>query len=102
MAITLNVRAQRPMTLDEYLRHLPSLVDPDDEVSILASAWRLHSLSLNTGLLSSTLSKALEQGEATASLFPNVHGRGHAVLLGSVGRFSVRATIWPSAKGLST
>jgi len=102
MAITLNARAQRAMTLDEYLRSLPSVVDPDDEVSIMASAWRLHSLALNAGLLSSTLSKTLEQGEASASLRPGMTGGCHAVLLGRVGRFSVHARIWPGAKGFAS
>ena len=102
MAVTLNVRAQRAMTLDEYMQGLVSLVDPDDEASIMASAWRLHSLTLNGALLSSTLSRALEQDEPPFALYPTLADGCHAVMLASASRFTLRASIWPGAKGFAS
>jgi hypothetical protein len=101
MAVTLSARAQRAMSLDEYMSSLEKHVDAEDDASILATAWRLHALSLNGSLLVSALNRFLERADASGLSESSPHpGAPHAIILGTTGRFTVKASIWPAVRSL--
>jgi hypothetical protein len=93
MAITVEEKANAAISLNEYLEYVGKYVDAEDQESVLASAPKLHALSLNKALLVDSMNRNLES--LSKPNRTNIFYSSHSFILGTNRNLVVRANIWP-------
>lgn len=92
MALTLSCQNTNQITVDEYLAHVESQVDPRDPDSVIASAPLLKAVANDRSLVVSRLNTYVEDAFRAPGL-----ASAQAILLGRGKHCYVRANLWPSA-----
>ena len=89
MAITLEVRTEKVIGIEEFLELIERDVDPDDRDSLVAAGTHLKAVSQNKTLLVDVLKNMLTNWNV-----PNAGPQDTSIGLGQRGRLMFRANVW--------